>query len=99
MPDIKCVWLVYRITRLLDSDFIQEIKPIEYCTNDAEASRDCKLLNLQTPADLKDRVTYKCIHAYAINKLKPIKFELSDLPMQPPPMNINLNLDMPRGPQ
>lgn len=53
------IWLIYRIIKNPDTGRIENIIPIEYYNNEADARKYTKLFDLQTPVDLKNKVSHK----------------------------------------
>lgn len=50
-------WLIYRMLHNLDGT-LEKIQPLELCKTENEAMRFKKLFDLQTPMDLKDKITH-----------------------------------------
>lgn len=53
------IWAVYRMIKNTETGKIEKIKVVEYFNNETEARKYSRLFDLQTPSDLKDRVSHK----------------------------------------
>jgi hypothetical protein len=52
------VWLIYRIIKSADNS-VSRIESVEYCLSEAEARKYSRLFDLQTPIDLRDKISHK----------------------------------------
>lgn len=53
------IWLIYRVFKNPDTGITEKIVPIEYCSSEAEARKYTKFFDLQTPVDLRDKISHK----------------------------------------
>jgi len=56
------IWVIYRQCVNSESGNIKWIKPIEFCKSNDEARKYARLFDLQTPIDLKDKISH---HSYS----------------------------------
>lgn len=53
------VWLIYRQFKNPDTGRVEKIESVEYCSNEADARKYSRLFDLQTPLDLRDKISHK----------------------------------------
>ena len=52
------VWLIYRIFKNAENR-VERIESVEYCLSEADARKYSRLFDLQTPIDLRDKISHK----------------------------------------
>lgn len=53
------ICVTYKVITNHNSGKIERIVPVEFCSSERDAAKYIKLFDLQTPADLKDKVRHR----------------------------------------
>lgn len=53
------IYVIYKMLTNPETGKVEKLTTVEYCKSQVEAQKYARLFELQTPADLKDRILYR----------------------------------------